>query len=77
MQENIIQKGPFTYENNIRELAVFEGSHPEVMKPRIKAMNWKFSQDISYKRRTVKEVIRKTLKRYFNIQLGYKNYKVI
>ncbi|MCF6401660.1 glycosyltransferase family 2 protein [Chitinophaga filiformis] len=62
----------------VDSLAPFKGTHPEVMKERIKKKNWQFTHDISRKKFSFKDSIlywieKKTGKRLFD----YRNYKII
>jgi hypothetical protein len=69
--------GDFDY-SHIDSLKRFEGTHPQVMKERIKRMNWKFERDPSYNNTRLKDHIKNLLekwtgKRFFD----YKNYKLL
>jgi len=62
----------------VDSLAPFKGTHPEVMKERIRKKNWQFTHDISRKKFSFKDRIlywieKKTGKRLFD----YRNYKII
>jgi len=64
--------------SNIDSLKLFDGSHPEVMKKRISALNWNFEFDVSkkhfsFKYRLLNYIEKTTGKRLFE----YKNYKLI
>ena len=40
----------FEYEDHVKSVAKFEGSHPQVMQARIAKTNWKFEYDISFRK---------------------------
>jgi len=59
-------------------LELFDGSHPEVMKPRVAAKNWNIMLDVSKKNFSLKNrllywIEKKTGQRLFD----YKNYKIV
>jgi hypothetical protein len=66
----------FEYEAHIRSLSRFEGTHPEVMKPRVARMNWKFSFDPVSNTWTLKERMKSLLKR-LGINPNYANYRLL
>jgi hypothetical protein len=64
MKKNIPQQNEFDY-SKIDYLNVFSGTHPEVMKERIRQMNWKFEYDpkrtqVSLKNRILYWIEKKT-----------------
>lgn len=76
--EHHIEKVPeFDYFKNIDFLIPFNDTHPEVMKERINAKNWKFEFDISFNRLSLKDRFKRFVMKYFGIDIGYKNYKKI
>ncbi len=77
LEKNIVKAESFDYESNINQLALFEGTHPEVMKERITAKNWKFDYDLSFNKVTPKEKIKSFLAKYLGLDFSYKNYKKI
>lgn len=77
VNENVEHGNNFIYEKHVRSLKPFEGTHPQVMFPRIKAQNWHFNYDISLNRSSIKDRIKRTLKKYTGIELIRKNYKLI
>ena len=44
------------------------------MKKRINDKNWKFDYDIAFDKRSLKDKIKQFLKKYFGIDIVYKNY---
>ncbi len=63
---------------SINSLELFTGTHPEVMKARIARKNWKFDHDISIKRYSLKEKIKRLISKVVGYRIGeYKNYKII
>lgn len=76
VEENVAVADEFDYSQNVNQLKVFSEEHPEVMKKRIGEKNWKFSYDITFDNRTLKDKIKQFLSKYLGIELGYKNYIV-
>lgn len=77
VENNIPDVNEFDY-SQVDGLKLFEGEHPEVMKKRINALNWKFTFDptkmkVPFKYRFTKFVESLTGYRLFE----YKNYKII
>lgn len=58
-------------------LEQFKGDHPKVMQERLKTKNWKFDHDISINRMSLKNKLKYFLRKYLNINIGYKNYTKI
>lgn len=77
IDEHIEKVESFDYEGHVRELKRFEGSHPEVMKPRIEKLNWQFEYDISENRRSRKDRTKAVLKKYLGIDTSYRNYEIL
>jgi hypothetical protein len=76
VDENVAKAETFDY-SNIDALKLFTDTHPMVMQKRIAERNWKFSHDISVNKLTLKDKFKHLMLTYFNIFIGYKNYKVI
>lgn len=74
VQSHLVGPDAFVYEDHIRSLNRFEGSHPKVMEPRVAAMNWHFNFDPSLNTWTLKERLKAQLKR-IGINPNYANYK--
>lgn len=77
MEKNIFKADEFDYTRNLRSLRLFEGTHPQVMKERIEAKNWKFDYDISFDRTTGKDKIKRLLKDYLGLDFSYRNYQLV
>ena len=77
VNENVKNTESFDYLSNIRELAVFKGTHPKVMQKRINEKNWEFDYDISFNNSKIKDNLKRFLRRYLNIDIRYKNYNKI
>ncbi|MCB2194221.1 MAG: glycosyltransferase family 2 protein [Bacteroidetes bacterium] len=58
-------------------LEQFKGDHPKVMQERLKTKNWKFDHDISINRMSLKNKLKYFLRKYLDINIGYKNYTKI
>ncbi len=72
--KEMVKDEPFNY-TNIDSLSVYPGSHPSVMKSRIKKMDWEFTYDIENRKLKLKDrllyfIEQKTGHRLFE----YKNY---
>ncbi|MCS6905078.1 MAG: glycosyltransferase family 2 protein [Bacteroidia bacterium] len=77
IEKNIGNSAVYEYEKNIQSLAKFDGTHPAVMQPFIQNQNWHFEFDISKSKLTLKQKIKRNIKKYLGIDLGYKNYKIL
>lgn len=77
MNKNISNADVFDY-SSIDSLAHFEGTHPEVMKERLKLKNWKFDFDPSRKKLSIKSRLKYNLEKLTGWRIGeYKNYKIL
>ncbi len=76
IDRNVVKTDQFDY-SVVDALTVFKGTHPQVMQPRIDAKNWKFDHDLSMNRLSIKDRFKKILIDNFNIEIGYKNYRII
>lgn len=76
VEQNVVKSEEFKYEDHISELKKFQGTHPEVMKERIKQKNWKFDFDISQNRTSLKDRFKNFLYNYLNFDVSYKNYRL-
>lgn len=77
INNHVVHDQEFDY-GNVSSLALFEGNHPEVMLSRIKGKNWKFDFDISKKKYSAKEKIKRFVSFLIGYRIGeYKNYKII
>lgn len=77
IDDNVVKADEFDYANHVRELNRFTEEHPEVMKERIKEKNWKFSYDISRKKKSGKDKMKAFLKKYLGIDTSYRNYEIV
>lgn len=67
----------FNY-SKIDSLRKFDGTHPEVIKNRIKQMNWHFDFDPTIKNTNIRTYILDFIEKYTGWRIGeYKNYKII
>jgi hypothetical protein len=76
VDKNVAKGEEFDY-SMVDFLQVFKGDHPKVMKERLQTKNWKFDHDISINRMSFKNKLKYFLRKYLNINIGYKNYKKI
>lgn len=77
LRKNVYGRDEFDYEE-IDFLAEFKGTHPEVMKERLKKKNWKFDFDPSYSRVGFKDKFLYWLEKRTGWRPGeYRNYRLI
>lgn len=77
IKEHVIEAEEFDY-SRIDSLSRFGGTHPEVMKARIAAMNWKFSRDMSANRMDTKSRMKMLVEKYTGWRPGeYRNYRIV
>lgn len=77
VEKNVLKTEEFDYARHIDSVAKFTGTHPIVMQERISRINWKFERDISFNRLSPKNRFKLIVKKWFGIEIGYKNYKLI
>lgn len=76
VEKKIFKSDEFDY-SQIEALGKFSGTHPAVMLPRIKAINWKFDFDISKNKISTNIKIRTLIKKISGWWPGeFKNYKI-
>lgn len=73
LKKNVVKADEFDY-SGIDALRLFKGTHPAVMLKRIGSRNWKFEFDLSYSNLSMKDKFKNFLRKWFRIELGYKNY---
>jgi hypothetical protein len=76
LEKNVAKASEFDYAG-IDALERFDGTHPAVMQPRIKAKNWTFDHDLSFNRLSLKDRCKLFLDKKLGIRLGYKNYVLL
>ena len=76
IDEHIVKVDEYDYASNITSLARFDGTHPNVMRERVRNSNWKFEYDISKNRFTFKEKSKMFFEKYFGLDFNYKNYRL-
>jgi len=77
LEKMVTNKEEFDY-STIDSLEKFQETHPQLMKERIKAQNWKFDVDPSRKNFTLKTWFLYYFEKITGIRIGeYKNYKLI
>ncbi|MGB0357729.1 MAG: glycosyltransferase family 2 protein [Flavobacteriaceae bacterium] len=64
----------FDYLEHVGELKRFNSEHPKLIQPRIDRLNWEFDYDVLMNNPSLKKRIKHILRKYFGIDLGYKNY---
>lgn len=63
--------------SGIDSLALFKGTHPEVMQDLISKKNWLFDYDLSRNHLSLKNRFKKIVKMLTGIEIGYKNYRLV
>jgi hypothetical protein len=77
IETNIAKAEEFDY-GNVDSLEFFDGTHPKVLLDRIAKKNWKFDYDLSKKKYSLKEKIKRFIHSFTGYRIGeYKNYKII
>ena len=77
IQSNIPDVEEFDY-GDIDSLKRFEGTHPKVMQPRIKAMNWHFTFDPTRKKMSFRKRVLHLVERMTGVRLGeFRNYRLV
>ncbi|HBZ67865.1 MAG TPA: glycosyl transferase [Bacteroidales bacterium] len=75
--QNIKQAEGFEY-SSIDSLALFKGTHPQVMRPRVETQNWKFDFDPTHKNFGLKSWLLWRFEKLTGIRIGeYRNYRLI
>jgi hypothetical protein len=68
----------FNYAKKYDALAIFEETHPAVMKQRIKRLNWKVEVDLKKTNMKLKYQILHKIEKWFGVRLfEYRNYKIV
>ncbi|UOY04701.1 glycosyltransferase family 2 protein [Muricauda sp. SCSIO 64092] len=76
-KESIVVSETFDYESHVREIKPFQGTHPKVMKERIRNQNWTFDYNIAMSKKSTKDSVKHILKKYLGWDMNYRNYKII
>lgn len=77
MEKHIPDTAAFDY-SSIDSLSLFSGTHPKVMQPRVKRINWKFEHDIAKKNLSAKNRFLQFIEQHTGWRIGeYRNYKLI
>jgi hypothetical protein len=77
IETNIAKADEFDY-SEVDSLAVFTGTHPQTLQNRINKKNWKFDFDISKKKYSFKEKVKRLILSLTGHYVGeYKNYKIV
>lgn len=63
--------------SGIDMLSLFTDTHPKVMTALINKKNWTFEYDLSMNKPNLKTKFKNFVKKFFGIEIGYKNYKII
>jgi glycosyltransferase involved in cell wall biosynthesis len=77
VQQNFSDQNDFDY-SKIDSLALFNGTHPQVMQERINRINWKFEFDPTQRKLSLKSKLSNVMEKYFGWRPGeYKNFKEV
>ena len=75
MEQKTLEADQFDYAG-VDALALFQGTHPAVMQPRIAARNWAFSRDLSRNRLSIKNRVKLFIEKLTGWRPGeFKNFK--
>ena len=77
VNEHVEHVDHFVYEKHVRSLKLFDGTHPQVMLPRIQAQNWHFDYDLSFNHSSLKDRVKRIIRKTTGFELIRKNYKLI
>ena len=76
--EEITASQDFNYSGSYDALANFNGTHPKVMKARIKRLNWQIKVDLKKTNMRLKYRIMCKIEKLFGVRLfEYRNYKIL
>ncbi|MEO8150946.1 MAG: glycosyltransferase family 2 protein [Bacteroidia bacterium] len=77
VEQRFSDASAFDY-SQIDSLALFTGTHPAVMQPRINRINWKFEFDPTHKKLSLKSKFSAAMEKYFGWRPGeYRNYRKV
>ena len=76
VESKTLNAGNFDY-SEIDSLEYFYDEHPEVMQEFIAKKNWSFDYDISWNKLRFKSRLKKTIKQFTGMEIGYKNYRLV
>ena len=77
LHKNLYMANEFDY-SSIDVLKKFHGTHPSVMRSRVKSQNWKFDHDLSYNKMSFKNRLKSLCEKYLGIIPGeYRNYRIV
>jgi|GEM_PF-25566 len=77
IDSHVAKANEFDY-TNVDSLEFFEGTHPQALHERISKKNWKFDHDISIKKYSFKEKLKRFVYSFTGYRIGeYKNYKIV
>ena len=78
IDSNNLFKNDMVDYHSVDLLEKFTGSHPEIIKERIKMKNWHFDHDLSKNNSPLKHRFKKWVEDHFGfIPFEYRNYKII
>ena len=75
IDKNVSVKKEFNYLQKPIHLIPFIGTHPQVMKERIRSKNWKFEYDASMHPMSLKDKIKNFAQQQLGLNFNYKNDK--
>jgi len=76
MENNIHKSEVYDYEEQLKALEPFQGTHPKVMQDRVSRLNWNFRYNPEKHRLSTKDKLKKVLKK-FGIEASYANYRIV
>jgi len=76
-EHTVSEETEFDY-SKVDALQLFDGEHPAPLKARIASINWTFNFDVTKKKYSAKEKIKRLISRMIGYRIGeYKNYKLM
>lgn len=77
IERNISSAAAFDY-SGVDALRRFTETHPAIMQPRIKTMNWQFTHDISKNNYKPKDKLKRWVEKWSGWRIGeFKNYEIV
>ncbi len=77
IEQQVAKQDEFDF-SQVDSLTLFEEEHPAVMANRIQRKNWTFDYDLSLRRYSAKEKVKRLVSMILGYRIGeYKNYKIV
>jgi hypothetical protein len=76
VEDNVEKGESYDYEDQLKSLIPFEGTHPKVMQDRVARLNWHFKYNPIKNRPSTKDKLKNVLEK-IGIEANYANYKIV